>query len=288
MAIVVTGATGHLGGLVVESLLERGVAAGDILATGRSVEKLAQLAERGVATATLDYDAPADGVLSAGDVVLLVSGSEPGPGRVQQHQNLIDAATRAGVARVVYTSLLDAPTSEVILAPDHKATEEALLASGLPITLLRNGWYTENFRPALDQARATGTVLGSTRGGRISAAARADFAEAAAVVLSQEGHEGAVYELTGDTAFGLDELAAAFGDVLDAEVVHQDVDAQTHGRLLAEAGLPEGLVGFLVALDQNIADGALARTSGDLSRLIGRPTAPLSTTVREWVVPAAA
>lgn len=282
MAIVVTGATGALGSLVVESLLTRGVPAQDILATGRSAEKLTDLAARGVRTAVLDFDDPADGVLSAGDVLLLVSGNEPGERRVQQHQNVIDAATRAGVARVAYTSVLDAATSPLLLAPDHRATEEALQASGLPVTLLRNGWYTENYLAAFAHAQQTGVVLGSSGRGRISAAPRKDFAEAAAVVLSAEGHEGQTYELAGDGSFDLDELAATFGEALGSDVTHQDVDADTHRAILRQAGLDAGLVEFLVGLDQNTADGLLESTSTTLSTLIGHPTEALSTTVREW------
>ncbi|WP_256839370.1 SDR family oxidoreductase [Ornithinimicrobium faecis] len=281
MAIVVTGATGHFGRLVVESLLERGVPAGDILATGRSTERLTELQARGVRTAVLDFDAPADGVLSAGDVLLLVSASEVGQ-RARQHQNVIDAAVRAGVSTIAYTSLLDAAESDLILAPEHKVTEEALQASGLPVTILRNGWYTENFEPALAQAQATGAVLGSTAGGRISAAPRADFAEAAAVVLTTEGHQGKVYELAGDNSFTLDDLATAFAEVLNTEVSHRDVDADTHREMLTAAGLDEGLVGFLVAVDQSTAQGALESSSTDLSQLIGRPTEPLATTVQGW------
>lgn len=282
MAIVVTGATGQLGSLVVDSLLERGVPGQDILATGRSTDKLAELEARGVRTAVLDFDAPADGVLSEGDVLLLVSASEVGK-RARQHQNVIDAAVKAGVGRIAYTSLLDAADSPLALAPEHKVTEEALAASGLPVTILRNGWYAENYQPVLEQARATGTVLGSTRGGRISAATRREFAEAAAVVLTTDGHEGKTYELGSDHAFDLDELAAAIAVVLGTEVAHQDVDADTHRSILAGAGLDEGTVGFLVSVDQNIADGALESSSTDLSGLLGRPTESLVATVRSWV-----
>lgn len=288
MAIVVTGATGTLGSLVVESLLARGIAAQEILATGRSPEKLTELEGRGVRTAVLDFDAPAEGVLSAGDVLLLVSANEPGERRVQQHQNVIADAVRAGVARIAYTSVLDAATSPLILAPDHKATEEALAASGLPVTLLRNGWYTENYLPAFVQAQQTGVVLGSSGSGRVSAAPRRDFAEAAAVVLSTDGHEGRTYELAGDGSFDLSELAAEFGQRLGSEVTHQDVDADTHRSILREAGLEAGLVEFLVGLDQNTADGLLESSATDLSTLIGHPTEPLATTVREWPVAAAA
>ncbi|WP_188037760.1 SDR family oxidoreductase [Actinotalea sp. JY-7885] len=281
MSIVVTGATGHLGRHVVEELLERGVAPADVVAGGRALERVADLAERGVRTARVDYDDPASvaAVLGEGDTVLLISASEPGR-RVQQRGTVIDAAARAGVARLVYTSVLAADTTALVLAPEHKATEELLAASGLTTTVLRNGWYSENYVPTLEQARATGVVLSSTGGGRVASAARDDYAAAAAVVLTTDGHEGAVHELSGDTAWAFDELAAVLSELLGREVQHDDVTPEEHRAALLAAGLDEATAGFVVALDGNIRDGALAATSGTLSRLIGRPTTPLADTLR--------
>jgi NAD(P)H dehydrogenase (quinone) len=276
MAIVVTGATGHLGRLVVAELLERGADPAEIVAGGRDLDKVKDVAERGVRTARLDYDDPAtfDDVLTAGDTLLLVSGSEPG-GRVPQHQRVIDAARRAGVGRIVYTSAPRADDTPLVLAPEHLATEQAIAASGLPATILRNGWYTENYEQAARQARDTGVVASSTGDGRVASATRADYAAAAAAVLTSDGHEGEVYELSGDTAWDFDELAATLSELLGREVVHQRLTTDEHVALLKGFGLDDVTARFVAALDANIADGALDLTTGDLSRLAGRPTTPL-------------
>ncbi|MBF4568091.1 SDR family oxidoreductase [Plantibacter sp. VKM Ac-2880] len=276
MSLVVTGATGHLGHLVVEHLLARGTDPASIVATGRRTEALADLAAQGVRTAKVDFADPAtlDAALEAGDTVLLVSSSEVGQ-RVAQHANVIDAAKRADVARIVYTSASKADTSPLILAPEHKATEELIRASGVPFTILRNGWYTENYGQAVDQAKATGSFVGSVGDGLVSSASRTDYAEAAAVVLTTDGHEGAVYELSGDVAWSQPELAQAIGEVIGREVVYQDLSPEDHTKALLAAGLDEGTAGFVVALDGNTRDGLLGDTSGDLSRLIGSPTTPL-------------
>ncbi|KQQ52178.1 SDR family oxidoreductase [Plantibacter sp. Leaf314] len=284
MSLVVTGATGHLGHLVVEHLLARGTDPASIVATGRRTEALADLAAQGVRTATVDFADPStlDAALEAGDTVLLVSSSEVGQ-RVAQHANVIDAAKRAGVARIVYTSASKADTSPLILAPEHKATEELLRASGVPFTILRNGWYTENYGQAVDQAKATGSFVGSVGDGRVSSASRTDYAEAAAVVLTADGHEGAVYELSGDVAWTQPELAQAISELIGREVTYQDLSPEDHSKALLAAGLDEGTVGFVVALDGNTRDGLLGDTSGDLSRLIGRPTTPLVEGLRPLV-----
>jgi NAD(P)H dehydrogenase (quinone) len=276
MSIVVTGATGSLGRLVVEELLARGVAPGDVVAGGRAVEKLADLADRGVRTARIDYDAPAtlEAVLAAGDTLLLVSGSVPGA-RVEQHRAVVDAAARAGAARIAYTSILGADDTPLVLAPDHQATEQAIRGSGLPFTLLRNGWYTENYASGMAQAKVTGVVAGSAGDGRVASATRADYAAATAAVLTGDGHENAVYELSGDTAWSFDDLAAAYAELLGRDVTYQRLTPDEHRAALVAAGLDEGTAGFVVALDGGIRAGALAATPGDLSRLAGRPTTPL-------------
>jgi len=276
MSVVVTGATGHLGRLVVEQLLARGTDPSTIVATGRRTEALADLADQGVRTAKVDFTDPAslDAVLEAGDVLLLVSGSEVGK-RVEQHANVIEAAKRAGVARIVYTSAPKADTSALVLAPEHKATEELIRDSGLPSTLLRNGWYTENYAQTVQQAAETGSFIGSVGDGLVSSASRTDYAEAAAVVLTTDGHEGRIYELSGDVAWSHEQLAQAIGELVGRDVVYQDLSPEDHTAALLGAGLDEGTVGFVVALDGNTRDGLLGETSGDLSRLIGHPTTPL-------------
>ncbi|HEY0951862.1 NAD(P)H-binding protein, partial [Nocardioides sp.] len=217
MSIVITGATGHLGRLVVESLLERG--AEGIVATGRSPERLADLAERGVRVERLDFDDVPDSVdwLAPGDVVLLVSGSEVGR-RVPQHRAVVELAARSGVRRIVYTSAPAADDTTLTVAPEHAATEALIRESGVPFTFLRNGWYTENYAQTFEQARETGVVLGSAGDGAVASATRDDFAEAAAAVLTTDGHDGAAYELTGDEAWTFADLAGAFGDALGREV----------------------------------------------------------------------
>lgn len=283
MSYVVTGATGHLGRLVVEALLAKGIEPAEVVATGRSVEKLADLAERGVRVERLDFGAVPDSVpwLAAGDVVLLVSGSEVGQ-RVPQHTAVVELAQRSGAARVVYTSAPAADDTDLVLAPEHAATERVIRESGLPFTFLRNGWYTENYLQAFERARETGVVAGNTADGRVASAPRSDFAEAAAVVLTTDGHEGVAYELSGDVAWDFDELAAAFADALGRDVTYQRLTAEQHQQALLDAGLDEGTAGFVVALDQNIADGRVAVTTGELAKLLGRPTVPLRETVSSW------
>ena len=276
MSTLITGASGHLGRLVVASLLERGVPAADIVAGARDTSSIADLAALGVVTRHLDYDAPESiaTALEGVDRLLLVSASTPGI-RTAQHQNVIDAAKAAGIQYLVYTSAPKATTSALILAPEHKATEEAIAASGIPAVILRNGWYTENYVGQIAQATATGELVASVGEGRVSSASRKDFAEAAAVVLTEPGHLGNVYELSGDVAWDYTELAAAISTVTGTDVTYRPVTPDEHAALLTAAGLDAGTVGFVVALDGNTRDGLLGETSGDLGRLIGRPTMPL-------------
>ena len=276
MSTLITGASGHLGRLVVASLLERGIPAADIVAGARDTSSIADLAARGVVTRPLDYDAPESiaAALEGVDKVLLISASVPGQ-RTTQHQNVIDAVKAAGIQYLVYTSAPRATTSALVLAPEHKATEEAIAASGIPAVILRNGWYTENYAGQLAQAGETGELVASVGDGRVSSASRKDFAEAAAVVLTEPGHLGAVYELSGDSAWDYTELAAAMSTVTGKDVAYRSVTPEEHAALLTAAGLDAGTVGFVVALDGNTRDGLIGETSGDLSRLIGRPTTPL-------------
>ena len=284
MSIVITGATGQLGHLVVEELLARGVPADRVVATGRALDKVADLAARGVRTAHVDYDdaTTLDAVLRPGDVLVLIA-SNSMDRRVEQHAAVVDAAKRAGVAHLLYTSALSADDTPLVLAPDHLQTEIAVRGSGIPFTLLRNGWYTENYVPALQQASSTGVLLASAGDGRVASATRADFAAATAAVLTTEGHQGKVYELSGDVAWDYDDLAAAFAEVLGRDVRYRRVSSAEHLEALTGAGLDEGTAGFLVALDGNTRDGALALQTGDLSRLAGRPTTPLVEALRPYV-----
>ncbi|OLZ65133.1 NAD(P)-dependent oxidoreductase [Streptomyces sp. IMTB 2501] len=278
MSIVVTGATGHLGRHVVEQLLEQ-VPAGQITAVVRDGQKAAGLAARGVKLAIADYNAPEtfDDVFAAGDRVLLISGNEFDKGRPAQHQVVIDAAKAAGVALLAYTSAPGSLTAA--LADDHRATEAALLASGLPYTLLRNGWYFENYTENLAPVLEHSAVVQAAGDGRVSAASRADYAAAAVAVLTGTGHENQTYELGGDEAFGFAEYAAELSRQTGKEIVYTPVSAEAFTGILTGAGLPGPLATTLAGVDASIEKGELVISSGDLSRLTGRPTTPLTEAV---------
>ncbi|MFI9809404.1 SDR family oxidoreductase [Streptomyces sp. NPDC052301] len=278
MSIVVTGATGHLGRHVVEQLLEK-VPAERITAVVRNEAKAADLVARGVKPAVADYNVPEtfDHLFAAGDKVLLISGNEFDKGRVRQHQVVIDAARAAGVALLAYTS---APgTLTAALADDHRATEEVLLASGLPYSLLRNGWYHENYTENLAPVLEHGAVVQAAGDGRISSASRADYAAAAVAVLTGEGHENTTYELGGDEAWDFASYAAELSRQTGREIVYNRVSVEAYAGILSGAGLPGQLATILAGVDVSVEKGELVVTSGDLSRLIGRPTTPLAEAV---------
>lgn len=286
MSIVVTGATGELGRLVVEELLAT-VSASEIAAVVRNAEKAAPLAARGIELRVADYDRPESlkDVFRAGDRVLLISGSEVGR-RVPQHTAVIDAAKAAGVAQLAYTGVLGGPDADFQLADEHKVTEQLILDSGLPHTFLRNGWYTENYTANLAPVLEHGAVVANAGDGRVASATRADYAAAAAAVLTGEGHIGAVYELSGDVAWSFAEYAAAVAAATGKEIAYKNVPAAVHQEILVGAGLPEGFAAILVDVDEAIGRGLLAATSGDLARLIGRPTTPLAETLAAAVAAA--
>lgn len=275
MKIAVTGATGHLGRLVVDNLLEQTPSI-NVIAVVRDDEKARPLAERGAEVRVAAYgNRPAlEAAFTGVDKVLLVSSSEVGQ-RIEQHKNVIDAARTAGVKHIVYTSAPRAATTSLILAPEHKATEENILQSGLEYTILRNNWYTENYVSQIDAARHSGAIVAAVGEGRVASATRADFAAAAAAVLLGKGHEGKIYELGGDEAWDYHELAKTIGEIIGKPVEYKAVDGALLIDHLKAAGLDEGMVGFLVALDANIAEGDLSEVTGDLSKLIGRPTTTL-------------
>ena len=274
MTILVTGASGNLGSLIIESLVERGTPADTIVAGARDVSRVH--AAPGVRAVHLDYSDPSSiaAALDGVDTVVLVSSSAVGQ-RTDQHRAVIDAARAAGVTKLVYTSAPRATTSDLVLAPEHKATEELIAASGVPAVILRNNWYTENYAADLERAATTGVVAAGVGDGRVASASRKDFAEAAAVVASEDGHIGAIYELGGDVAWDYDEIAAAISSVTGREVTYVRLSSDEQIAALREAGLDEGTAGFVAALDAGIRGGALAETDGTLSRLIGRPTTPL-------------
>lgn len=280
MTIAVTAATGQLGTLVVDALLQR-TTPDQIVAIARDAAKAEALAAKGVNVRIASYDDPAalKDALAGVDQLLLISGSEFGQ-RGTQHRNVIDAAIANDVSRVFYTSVLQADATTVPVVPEHLETEQYLAGAGIDHVLLRHGWYNENYGQALETAKQTGSVLTSAGDGRIASAARADFAEAAAVVLTTDGPVKPVYELSGDVAWTQDELAAALTEVLGTPVVANQVTAEQQAAILVEVGLDEGTAGFVAAIDVATANGDLELSNGDLRGLIGRPTTPLVESLR--------
>ena len=274
--IAVTGASGQLGRLAIQFLLSRHPAA-RIVAIARDPAKIADLAEAGVQVREGDYDRPdtLDAALAGVERLLLVSSSEIGK-RAPQHQAVIDAAIRAGVSLVAYTSLLHADTSPLGLAVEHVQTEQALQASGLPHALLRNGWYAENYTAGIAGALQHGVVLGSAGDGRLSLAARADYAEAAAIIMASDATQaGKVYELAGDHAITLTDFAALVARKTGIPIAYQDLPQQDYRDALLSAGLPGFVADLLSDSDAGAAKGGLFDDSGTLGRLIGRATTPI-------------
>lgn len=270
MTIAITGATGQLGRLAISAIKARGA---DAIALVRSPAKAADL---GAGVRAFDYTDPATFGSLAGVTTLVLISSSDFNDRIGQHTRVIDAAKAAGVGRVIYTSLLRADTSPMLLAADHKATEAHLRASGVGYTVLRNGWYTENHTGSLGGAIAAGAMIGSAGAGRFSSAARADYAEAIAVTALGADHAGKVYELGGDDSYSLAEMAAEVARQTGKTVGYNDLPPETYAGILQSFGLPEGFAHVLADSDVHAAHGALEENSGTLSRLIGRATTPMA------------
>lgn len=279
--IAVTGATGNLGRHVVEQLLAK-VDPEEVVSTVRSPEKAADFEERGVEVRYADYNEPEsfDRALEGIDDLLLISASDLGQ-RVEQHRNVVEAAVENDVGFIAYTSILHADDSRMSLATEHRATEEMIRDCGISYTFLRNGWYLENYTENLDAVLENGAVVGSAGDGKVSAAAREDFAAAAVEVLTGEGHDDAVYELAGDEAFTMEELAAEITRHVDQEIVYQDMPADEYEAMLKESGLPESVAEMLADSDEGIRRGELDDDGGELSDLIGRPTRTMPELVEE-------
>ena len=277
--IAITGATGQLGRLVVQALLQR-VPAAHIVAAVRTPAKAQDLAALGVQVRQADYTQPDTlrAAFAGVDKLLLISSSEVGQ-RAAQHHAVVDAAKAAGVKLIAYTSILRADTSALGLAAEHKETEAALRASGVPFVLLRNGWYTENYAGVVATAVQYGAVMGSAKDGRIAAASRADYAAAAAAVLVRDSQAGKVYELAGDTAFTLTELAAEIAKQSGKPVAYADMPQAVYAAELVKVGLPGGFAALLADSDAAAANGGLFDDGHQLSQLIGRSTSPIAAVV---------
>jgi NAD(P)H dehydrogenase (quinone) len=280
MKIGITGATGQLGRIVVNKLKEK-VTADSIIALVRSSSKAANL---GVEAREADYEKPEtlESALKNIDTLLLISSSEVGK-RATQHQNVIDAAKKNGVKWIVYTSLLHADTSTISLAGEHLETEAALKQSSIPFTILRNGWYTENYGGSIPGAIAGGALLGSAGDGKISAASRKDYAEGAVAVLTSEQQQGKVYELAGDEAFTLTDLAAEISKQSGKNIPYKNLPEDEYAAILTNFGLPTGLAGAIAGWDIGISKGDLFDDDKQLSSLIGRPTTSITEVVSDVV-----
>ncbi|ELY5814276.1 SDR family oxidoreductase [Cronobacter turicensis] len=283
--IAITGATGHLGQRVIDTLLNT-VAAQEIVAIVRNPAKAAALSAKGIQVRAADYgDIAALTAAFAGvEKLLLISSSEVGQ-RAPQHRNVIDAAKTAGVKLIAYTSLLHADRSPLGLAEEHVATEKMLADAGIPYVLLRNGWYTENYLASVPPALEHGVFIGSAGDGKIASASRQDYAEAAASVLTLDNQAGRVYELAGDNAWTLRDLTALLSKETGKTVAYQNLSEADFAAALAGAGLPEGFAKLLADSDIGASKGGLFDDSRQLSALIGRPTTSLETSLRESLKP---
>jgi NAD(P)H dehydrogenase (quinone) len=285
MMIAITGANGHLGQHVVERLLEE-IPANQIVAAVRSPGKVSHFAKVGVQVRKADYTRPETigTALDGAKRLLLISASEVGR-KFKLHKAVIDAAKNNGVELFVYTSLLRADSSELLLACDHRQTEEYLQASGLPFVVLRNGWYLENHTSAIEKAIENGALLGSSNFGRFASASRADYAAAAVAVLTQPIAESRIYELAGDDSFSMDELASEVSKQIGRDIPYRNLSGNDYAAVLLAAGLPQMTVDVIIDADMKAMHGGLDSTSRDLSTLIGRPTTTLSEAVRNSLLP---
>jgi NAD(P)H dehydrogenase (quinone) len=273
MTIAVTGATGQLGRLALAALKARGVSA---IALARDPMKAAGI---GHEVRAFDYARPDANALSGVTKLALISSSSFDD-RAGDHARAIVAAKQAGVKHIIYTGILKGPASPMLMAADHIATEAALAASGLPATILRNGWYTENYTGSLAASLGAGAMIGAAGTGRLSTAARADYADAIVVTALDAAHAGQAYELAGDSAHTLADLAAEVSRQTGRTIPYNDLPPEAYAGILAGFGLPAGLAAALADSDAQAARGALFDDSRTLSRLIGRPTTPIADTVR--------
>ncbi len=278
--IAVTGASGQLGRLVLDGLLEK-IDAKEIVAIARSVDRLSEYADKGVNVRFGDYSDPTslDKALEGVTKLLLISSSEVGQ-RALQHQNVIEAAQKRDLQLFAYTSLLKADTSPMMLAGEHKQTEDMIAQAGLPSVILRNGWYSENYVASVPSILGMGTVYGCAGHGKISSAPRKDYADACvAVLLSEEEQSGKLYELAGDSSFDLATFAALIAEAGDQEISFQNLTQSEYAQVLRQAGLPDGFADMLADSETQAEAGWLYDDSKTLSQLIGRSTEPLKTTI---------
>ncbi|MFM6929009.1 MAG: SDR family oxidoreductase [Bdellovibrio sp.] len=280
--IAVTGATGHLGQLVIAELIAKGTNPKEIIAIIRNRAKAQNLISKGIEIREADYksEEALEKALTGVNQLVMISGSEVGQ-RVQQHTNIVNAAKKAHVKYIAYTSILKADTSKMLLAKEHLATEQLIQATGIPYSFLRNGWYIENYTEQLKGALEHGAIAGSAKNGKISAATRADYA-AAAVAAVKKAAPHAIYELGGE-AFTMSELAAVVSRVSGKKVEYKDLPSSEYAQMLMGFGVPQGFAEVLADSDIGITRGDLYTESTDLRNLIGRAPASLESAVQAAV-----
>ncbi|WP_226671189.1 SDR family oxidoreductase [Metabacillus litoralis] len=283
MKMLVTGATGKLGSKIVEALLKT-VPANQIAVSVRDPKKAEELHNRGVEVRQGDFDSPEtlDTAFTGIDRLLIISADGDNETRIKQHENAVAAAKRAEVKFIAYTSIANAMESKNVLAPTHKATEEAIVNTGIPYSFLRNNWYLENESSSIQGVLAGAPWVTSAGNGKVGWALQQDYAEAAAAVLSGKGHENTVYELSGKN-LTQEELVSILGKEIGKEVALQQVDDVTYANIMKDAGVPEFLIPFLVNIQEGIREGTLEVESNDFEKLLGRPVTPVEEGIAQIV-----
>lgn len=283
MKLLVTGATGKLGSKVVETLLKT-VPADQLAVSVRNPEKAEGLQARGVEIRQGDFDHPEtlDAAFADVDRLLLISADGDNETRIRQHGHAVEAAKRAGVKFIAYTSLANASDSQIFLAPTHRATEEAIVKTGIPYSFLRNNWYLENEISSIQGVLAGAPWVTSAGNGRVGWALQQDYAEAAAAVLAGDGHDNTIYELSGEP-LTQEQFVAALSDVLGRQVAVQQVDDQAYADIMKQAGVPEFVVPFLLEIQKGIREGTLDVESNDFEKLLGRPLVPIREAISQLV-----
>lgn len=283
MKILVTGATGKLGSKIVKLLLNK-VPTEQLAVSVRNPEKAEGLLARGVEVRQGDFDHPEslDTAFKGVDRLLIISADGDNELRIKQHKNAVEAAERAGVKFIAYTSIANSKESTNVLASPHQATEEAILKTGIPYSFLRNNWYLENEIPSIQGVIAGAPWVTSAGNGKVGWALQQDYAEAAVEVLTGDGHENAIYELSGKL-LTQEELVSELGEVLGKEISVQQVDDNTYADIMKGAGLPDFLIPLLVGIQKSIREGTLDVESNDFKKLLGRPALPVNEGLKQII-----
>ncbi|UOE95177.1 SDR family oxidoreductase [Alkalihalobacillus sp. LMS39] len=283
MKILVTGATGKLGSKVLDALLKT-VPSSQLAVSVRKPEKAKSLRARGVDVRYGDFDRPEtlDAAFAGIDRLLIISTDGDNETRTRQHTNAVEAAARAKVGFIAYTSAPNAMESKLFLAAAHQATEKAILETGIPYSFLRNNWYLENETATIQAVLAGAPWVTSAGSGKVGGALQQEYAEAAAAVVANDGHENTIYELSGKLK-AQEEMASALGTVLGKEVLIQQVDDATYAEIMKKAGVPDFVIPILVGIQQGIRVRAFEVESNDFDKLIGRPLTPTNEALSQLV-----